>query len=129
MNLKKVNIIFKLQNPMLLDICRYVLFAVMISFVLFNADSLGQAWSDLGGLFGAGGLPVVTEQTLYYLRSYALLFVLGIVGATPVVKGVANRVVSTKVGAILEPVVLLLLLLCTAYLVDGSFSPFLYFRF
>ena len=31
---------------------------------------------------------------------------------------------------IIQPAVLLaLLLVCTAYLVDGSFNPFLYFRF
>ncbi len=107
----------------------YVLLAVVISFVLFNAESLTQAWEDLGGMFGAGNLPLVTGQTLYYLRSYAVLFVLGFVGATPVVRDTANRIAGTKVGAILEPVVMILLLLCTAYLVDGSFSPFLYFRF
>jgi len=114
--------------PTVLRRC-YVLLAVVISFVLFNAESLTQAWGDLGGMFGAGGLPLVTGQTLYYLRSYAVLFILGFVGATPVVRDTANRIAGTKVGAILEPVVMVLLLLCTAYLVDGSFSPFLYFRF
>ncbi len=108
----------------------YVLLAVVISFVLFNADSLQQAGSDLAGMFGFGNLPAVSAQTLYYLRSYAVVFVLGLVGATPLVRDLGRRVGETKVGAILEPVVLIaLLLLCTAYLVDGSFSPFLYFRF
>ncbi len=114
--------------PTVLRRC-YVLLAVVISFVLFNAESLTQAWGDLGGMFGVGGLPLVTGQTLYYLRSYAVLFILGFVGATPVVRDTANRIAGTKIGAILEPVVMVLLLLCTAYLVDGSFSPFLYFRF
>ena len=55
---------------------------------------------------------------------------IGIIGATPVVKRTAERIYTTKVGAVLEPALLIaLLLLCTAYLVDGSFSPFLYFRF
>ena len=108
----------------------YVLLAVCISFVIFNATSLSQAGSDLAGMFGFGGLPALNSVTLYYLRSYAPLFVLGIVGATPVVRNTANRIRETKAGAILEPVVLIVLLvLCTAYLVDGSFSPFLYFRF
>lgn len=108
----------------------YVLLAVVISFVLFNADSLQQAGGDLAGMFGFGNLPAVSAQTLYYLRSYAVVFVLGLVGATPLVRDLGRRVGETKVGVILEPVVLtVLLLLCTAYLVDGSFSPFLYFRF
>ena len=59
-----------------------------------------------------------------------MLFGLGIVGSTPLVKQTAAKLGKTKPGAILEPVVLaLLLLVCTAYLVDGSFCPFLYFRF
>ena len=108
----------------------YVLLAVVVSFVLFNAESLSQAGSDLAGMFGFGGVPAVTPETLYYLKSYAVLFVLGFLGATPVVKNTALRISETKAGAVLEWVVLILLLLvCTGYLVDGSFSPFLYFRF
>ncbi len=108
----------------------YVLLAVVISFVLFNAESIHEAGSDLAGMFGFAGIPLVTRETLYYLQSYAVLFLAGFVGATPVVRDTANKVYATKLGAILEPVVLIfLLIVCSAYLVDGSFSPFLYFRF
>jgi len=108
----------------------YVLLAVVISFVLFNAESFSQAGSDLAAMFGFGGLPAVTEATLYYLRSYGLLFAIGFVGATPLVKNAASRLRETRFGAALEiPLLVILLLLCTGYLVDGSFSPFLYFRF
>ena len=106
------------------------LLAVMLSFVLFNAESLSQAGSDLACLFGFGGLPLVTAQTWYYLTSCTVLFLVGMLGATPVVKAAAERLGRTKAGNALELVMLLgLLLVCTAYLVDGSFSPFLYFRF
>ncbi len=108
----------------------YVLLLVCISFVLFNAESLPQAGGDLMGMFGLAGVPAVTGETLYYLRSFGILFAVGLVGATPLVKQVAERIQATRLGAVLEPLVLVgLLLLCTAYLVDGSFSPFLYFRF
>ena len=108
----------------------YVLLAVVISFVLFNAESFTQAGSDLAGMFGFGGVPLVSEQTLYYLKSYALLFLAGFVGATPLVRDTANRLSKYRVISVMEPVILILLLLiCTGYLVDGSFSPFLYFRF
>ena len=108
----------------------YVLLLVCISFVLFNAESFSQAAGDLRGMFGLAGVPPVTGETLYYLRSFAVLFLAGIVGATPLVKRAAERIARTRLGAVLEPLLLiLLLLLCTAYLVDGSFSPFLYFRF
>ena len=108
----------------------YVMVLVMISFVLFNAADMSQALSDLAGMFGLGGVPMMTAETGYYLRSYGLLFLLGILGATPLVRDTANRVAGTKAAAVLEPVILAgLLLICTAYLVDGSFNPFLYFRF
>ena len=108
----------------------YVLLAVVLSFVLFNADSLAQAGQDFAGLFGFGGLGLTSAETLYYLKSYAALFVLGILGSTPVVKNAARRIDGTKAGVVLEAAAMLaLLIVCTAYLVDGSFSPFLYFRF
>ena len=108
----------------------YVLLIIVLSFVLFNGDSLSQVGADFAGLFGFGGLPAVTAETLYYLRSYGLLFALGFLGATPLVKNVALRLEKTKIGAALEVAALTgILLICTAYLVDGSFSPFLYFRF
>ena len=108
----------------------YTLLAVVLSFVLFNAESMSQAAGDFAGLFGFGGLPLVSPPALYYLRSYGVLFFIGFLGATPVVRDAAARISRTKVGLVLESVAMLLLLLvCTAYLVDGSFSPFLYFRF
>jgi len=108
----------------------YVMLVVMLSFVLFNGESIAQAGADLAGLFGIGGVPLVSESALYYLKSCTVLFLVGIAGTTPAVKLAADKIGRTKAGAVLEPLTLLLLLLiCTAYLVDGSFSPFLYFRF
>ena len=105
----------------------YVLLIVMLSFVLFNAADLSQALQDMSGLFG--GVPLTTQESVYYLRSYAVVFAVSIVGATPLPKMLARRI-PEKIMAVLEPVVLTaLLLVCTAYLVDGSFNPFLYFRF
>ena len=107
----------------------YVLLAVIISFVLFNAASLTQAVGDLAGMFGLAGLPLVSGESLYYLRSYGVIFVLAIIGSTPVVKLAAEKL-PRRVADVLEPVLTVgLLLICTAYLVDGSFNPFLYFRF
>lgn len=105
----------------------YVLFAVMISFILFNAASVSEAASYIGGLFGAGNAPLVSAEAVYYLRSYGLVFILGIIGATPIPKIVASKVKALQYA---EPVLLAgLLIVVTAYLVDGSFNPFLYFRF
>ncbi len=112
----------------------YVLFFVMISFVLFNAVDLSQAYSDVVSLFGAGGLPLVSTDALYYLQSYAVILIVAIIGATPLPSRLMGKLLDTRVGSavstVAEPLILIgLLVLMTAYLVDGSFSPFLYFRF
>ena len=112
----------------------YVLFLVMISFVLFNASDLNQAYTDIISLFGAGNLPLVNTETLYYLRSYGFVFILAVLGATPLVKNTVSKLKEKKsaemVMNIAEPVVMLsLFIIITAFLVDGSFNPFLYFRF
>ncbi len=112
----------------------YVLLFVTLSFVLFNASSLKEAASQIGAMFGADGLPLVSAESLYYAKSYAVTFLIAVIGATPLCKNVVSKLAETARGAqvlaILQPVWLVLLLAaCTAFLVDGSFNPFLYFRF
>ncbi len=108
----------------------YTLLIVVLGFVLFNADTIAQAGGDIAALFGFAGLPLVSGETLYYLRSFAVLYGLGFVGSTPLVRNLGSRIAKTKAGPLLELAVMAaLLLISTAYLVDGSFSPFLYFRF
>ncbi len=108
----------------------YVLALVSVSFVIFNADGLSGTASDLAGLFGGKGLPLCTGETLYYLRSYAVLLAVCALAALPLGKKLYARVADASVTAVLEPAALAALLaLATASLVDGSFNPFLYFRF
>ena len=105
----------------------YVLLLVVISFVIFNATSFAQIGQAIGGMFGAGNIPLVSAETIYYLKSYGFVFVLGLIGSTPLPRKLVGKM---KVTPYLEPVALLILLVVvTAYLVDGSFNPFLYFRF
>ena len=121
----------------------YTLMIVMLGFVLFNADSLAmktgvdtmtQVIVDFKSLFGFAGLPLVTAETLYYLRSFTPLLIAAIIGCTPLMKNTANRLSAnpktSTVMSVLEPMfMILVLLVCTGYLVDGAFSAFLYFRF
>ena len=112
----------------------YTLLLVTLSFVLFNADSVSEAVLQLGAMFGAGGLPLVSTEGVYYLKSYAGTFLFAAIGATPLVSNAISRFGKTRFGAqaltVLQPLIMLALLAaCTAFLVDGSFNPFLYFRF
>jgi len=111
-----------------------VCLVTMLGFVLFASEDLSQVITDLRGLFGGLGLPLVTSETLYYLRSFSVVLILSLVASTPLASLTCKklRVVAPVNTAleVLQPVfVIVLLLLSTAYLVDGSFNPFLYFRF
>lgn len=112
----------------------YTLLLVTVSFVLFDSSRLSEAFLQLGRMFGAGGVPLYTGEALYYLGSYAVTFIIAIIGATPYptrwMQKLSAGERTGRVMAVAAPVVLLLLLaVVTAYLVDGSFNPFLYFRF
>lgn len=112
----------------------YVILAVLISFVIFNAADMREAGEYLGGMIGLGQTSLISAETLYYIRNYGLILLLSLFGATPLVKMTAQSLSDKKkvknIILILEPIILLILMLViTAYLVDGSFNPFLYFRF
>ena len=110
----------------------YLLLAVVFGFVLFDASTLSGAFGCIRGMLGMGGLSAVSAEGVYLLRSNALLLLLSALGATPLPKHMARALQARfpRAAAILHPIALCtLLLICTAYLVDGSYNPFLYFRF
>lgn len=112
----------------------YVLFLIAVSFVIFNASSMGEAVSYIAGMFGINTSGLYDNSWLYYLSSYAFILVIAAVGATPLPKKLTEKIKNTKAGniffTIASPVfAAVIIILCTAYLVDGSFNPFLYFRF
>ena len=123
--LKKLNGVFRRV---------YTLPILLVSFVIFNASGMSQLIGDLKGMFGLAGIPAWSFETGYFLRSYAVLLLTAVIGATPAPKKLWLRVRESRAGGyvslIAEPLfVLAMLLIGTAYLVDGSFNPFLYFRF
>lgn len=112
----------------------YTLFFVLISFVIFNTNNITEFIEYIKGMFGVLNIPFLNSEAVYYLKSYGLMLIISAFGATPAaVKIIKNMKINKKGSFILntlEPLVLVaLLLLITGYLVDGSFNPFLYFRF
>ncbi len=108
----------------------YVIVIVIISFVIFNATTFTEAWNDIMNLLGMSGLPLVSDGAVYALKSNAVLLAVAFFGATPVMKKLCFKYESRLPVRILEVVsVVAILVVSTAYLVDGSFNPFLYFRF
>lgn len=112
----------------------YVLFIIMISFIMFNAGSINEAFFNIKGLFGLNKEVFINNYTIYYLKSYLIVLIIAIFGATPLFKNIIEKLKKSKclnkIINILEPIFLvILLLLVTAYLIDSSYNPFLYFRF
>ena len=133
LTLEKYFLTRRLENTKIINHI-YVLFFVAISFVIFSASGLSDALGRVGGLFGAGGIPLVSKSFVFNLRNYWFVFVIAAIGATPLMANIKNKLCqNSKIAAVIEyleiPVLLVLLIISTAYLADGSFNPFLYFRF
>ena len=112
----------------------YVLFFVMISFIIFDASSLQEGVGNILGLFGLGVEKVISVESTYYLKNYFITILVAMIGATPFPKRWYEKIQNTTMGnrilLVTEPLIMIgIFLLVTAYLVDGSFNPFLYFRF
>ncbi len=109
----------------------YVLFLVAVSFMIFNAGNLNLAFEYVKGMFGGNKLPLVSAEFIYQLKNYGFVLLIGAIGATPLPKKLAERFLpKNSTGDILETAFLIVLLvISTAFLADGSFNPFLYFRF
>ena len=112
----------------------YVLFVVMISFVIFNAADMKEAVQYIAGMLGVGNVPFMTAECAYYLKSYGVLLIGAMAGSTPLVCMLVKKFGDSKAGTLLMPflrsmVLVLIFVTGTAYLIDSSFNPFLYFRF
>lgn len=108
----------------------YVLLVVAIGWTLFDASDFVMVKTVLGRLFGFGASAAVGAESIYYLRSYMIPLLLGIFGTTPLPQRLFLRLSKGKAAAVWEPACVgVALILITAFLVSGSFNPFIYFRF
>ena len=107
----------------------YTLFLVVVSWAIFAIEDFGQLVPYLKVMFGLGGVPLADGAFGYYLRSYLPLLVIAGVGSTPLLSKLWHRL-PRKAAAVAMPVLLLAgLMVCTGYVVDATYNPFLYFRF
>ncbi|MCI2055850.1 MAG: MBOAT family protein [Oscillibacter sp.] len=105
----------------------YTLFAVVVGWGLFAMEDLRQCGSYLATCFGGGN--GWSGSDFYTLKSYGVLLVILVVASTTLGKSLWQRL-PERPQKIAAPVLMALaLVVCTAYLVDGSYNPFLYFRF
>ncbi len=108
----------------------YTLIIVMISFIVFNNQKLSETIKCLEGLIGINTSSIISDESIYYLKSYFVVLLIGIIGATPAVKMICSKIKPKGIKNLLEPIFLLFIfIISTSYIIDDSFNPFLYFRF
>lgn len=111
----------------------YSLLIIVISFLIFNSTTTNEIFNSLKNMFLLNNIELTNPETIYYLKSYLVLLIISIISATPLLKTIITKIRNTKLNKlinILEPITyIVLLILSTAFLIDESFNPFLYFRF
>lgn len=111
----------------------YTIILVIISFVIFNSNSLNEVITSFKNMLFMNDLKFINSETVYYLRNYIIILIIALVASTPLMKNTILKIKNTKfklVIDILAPIYyLVLLIIVTSFLIDSSFNPFLYFRF
>ena len=103
----------------------YLLVIILISWVFFSHDYLSEGLIYLKAMFGQVGNGFFNTATCYLISNFYILLILGVLFATPVM----NKLKSKLPQWMMYLFYVGTLILSTAYLVDSTFNPFLYFRF
>jgi alginate O-acetyltransferase complex protein AlgI len=107
----------------------YTLLVAICGWVVFQLTSLTDCARYYRAMFGFGEGGFFKATDGFYAQSFALMFIVAFIASTPLARNLYHRL-SDKAKAVLTPVLIVLgLVVCTAYLVDASYNPFLYFRF
>lgn len=112
----------------------YSLVLIVIGWVIFAIDDMGAVISYISMMFGSSGC-FIDDAFLYFIQSRVWLVIACIIGSTPLPKLVCNAVAQKLADrelllSVLETALMMgILVLAIAFLVSGSYNPFLYFRF
>ena len=107
----------------------YTLFFVVMGWVLFRADSIGDAGAYFATMFGGGNL--IDDATIYYALNYIVYFVIAILVSTPIFKNISAKINGNNpvVVAVSTVGLFVLLVVSVSYIVKGAYNPFIYFNF
>ena len=106
----------------------YTMLLVMFGWVLFSNTDFGSMRTYVGTLFGIGTKGFLDLAFFYYIRNNLIILIMGVLCATPLIRNYIVRC-SRKKPEVTSAVLLLLGILSIAFLVYGTYNPFLYFRF
>lgn len=107
----------------------YTIVIVMVGWVIFQLDTIGHCGMYISAMFGLGEAGIFAARDIYYLGAYAITFIIAIIAATPIGASVFKKLPGVVQGAAAPVMIVLVLLVTTGYIVDGTYNPFLYFKF
>ena len=107
----------------------YTMLLVMVSWAIFAMEDFSRLGSYLRVMFGLGGAPLADSAFGYYFRSYLPVLIVAAIASTPLAATLWRKLPQRAARVLGTLAILAGLTLCTAYLVAGTYNPFLYFRF
>ena len=107
----------------------YTMFFVMVSWAIFGLENFGQLAAYLKVMFGLGGVPLADLSFFYHLTSYLPILCVAAAASTPLGRAAYRSMGKKTQYAACALLVAAGLVICTAYLVDGTYNPFLYSNF
>lgn len=110
----------------------YTLFVVFMGWVMFFSPSMGSALHYYGQMFGSDGLGFIDAATKYYFSGNIILVIIAAIGSCSIVQRLHQRLCYWKGGVLTYVSVgcfMILLILTVAYLINATYSSFLYFQF
>ena len=107
----------------------YTLFFVLVSWAIFALEDFGQLGAYLKVMFGMGGAPLLDSAFGYYLASYLPILCVAAVASTNAGASLYHKLPRAAAQAACAVLVVIGLVVCSGYMVDGTYNPFLYFRF
>ena len=110
----------------------YTMILVMIGWVFFASPTLSSAIDYIKVMFGIGAHSFIDSTGIYYLYTNAIILIILAVCSTPIVKRVLDKLAGINKLRFINPALItymIILFLTTAYLVNETYNPFLYFRF
>ena len=109
----------------------YAKFFIIISFVIFNNENMKDLFNSLYNMFNFKNLILYNDFSIYYLKSYSIILIISIIASTPLLKNIIDKINESKKGEKVMSLMnvifnVVILIVVTGYLIDGSFNPFLY---
>lgn len=111
----------------------FTLFCVIMGWVVFRAPGLRMGGKYMLSMFGLAGNPVFSSQDTYYLISYAVIIIIGIIFSTPVMKLLETKLSAGKTelaySIVSKIAVLAVFVIAVTFMAGSSYDPFIYFNF